>query len=169
LARGKIHSDQAWRRVGPFKEADAAPVTNAAWTSRRKSGVELSTSRFDSVTAKYRTLARPTASSRRFAPRILTQTDRGTVHVRTSKSGKGRHIVRGDEGVVVFKSFAAGKSGEVRLLARSDGTAWTKSHRPDRWPKPVSALKLNLRFRFTPPYLGLACCDGGRSLTRGGS
>ena len=53
--------------------------------------------------------------------------DSGTVHVRTSKSGRGRHIVLGNEGIAVFKSFVAGKSGEVRLLARSDGTAWTKS------------------------------------------
>jgi integrase len=47
--------------------------------------------------------------------------------VRTSKSGKGRHIVLNEEGVAVFKSLVVGKSGEMRLLTRTDGSAWTKS------------------------------------------
>jgi len=53
--------------------------------------------------------------------------DSGTVHLRTSKSGKGRHVVLNDEGVAVFKSLVDGKSRETPLLTRSDGSAWTKS------------------------------------------
>ena len=54
--------------------------------------------------------------------------DSGTVHVRTSKSGKGRHIVLNAEGAALFASLAAGKRGDSLLLAKADGSAWSKSH-----------------------------------------
>ena len=54
--------------------------------------------------------------------------DSGTIHVRTSKSGKGRHIVLNDEGAALFKSLAAGKSGNLILLTRADGSPWKPSH-----------------------------------------
>jgi integrase len=54
--------------------------------------------------------------------------DSGTIHVRTSKSGKGRHIVLNDEGASLFKSLSAGKLGDALLLAKDDGSAWNKSH-----------------------------------------
>jgi integrase len=75
--------------------------------------------------------------------------DSGTVRVRTSKSGKRRHLVLSDEGVAVFKSFVAGKSSERRLLVRDDGTAWTNHYRRGQWWKLVKTRRLNLRFRFT--------------------
>jgi integrase len=50
------------------------------------------------------------------------------VHVRTSKSGKGRHIVVNDEGAALFKSLAAGKPGDALLLVKADGSQWGKSH-----------------------------------------
>src|SRR5258707_919953 len=54
--------------------------------------------------------------------------DSGTIHVRTSKSGKGRHIVLNDEGAALFKSLAAGKPGDALLLVKADGAPWKKSH-----------------------------------------
>jgi integrase len=50
--------------------------------------------------------------------------DSGTVHVRTSKSGKGRHIVLNDEGMALFKALAAGKSG----VTKPDGGPWMPAH-----------------------------------------
>ena len=74
--------------------------------------------------------------------------DSGTVHVRTSKSGRGRHIVLGNEGIAVFKSFVAGKSGEVRLLARSDGTAWTKSLQARPMAEACKCAKIGPKISF---------------------
>jgi len=48
--------------------------------------------------------------------------------VRTSKSGKGRHIVLNDEGTALFKSLTAGKSGNSVLLMRADGVPWKPAH-----------------------------------------
>jgi integrase len=54
--------------------------------------------------------------------------DSGTIHVRTSKSGKGRHIVLNDEGVALFSSLVAGKPGTAVLLTKADGSPWKASH-----------------------------------------
>jgi site-specific recombinase XerD len=132
--------------VTPFKEADAARIRYLA-VAEAKRLVDSSVLDFRQLVqaalvtgARYGELASIRASD--------FNAESGTVHVRTSKSGKGRHIVLGDEGVAVFKSFVTGKSGEMRLLVKSDGTAWTKSL-PGPWPKPVSARRLNPGFRFT--------------------
>jgi integrase len=144
---GKIHSDQAWRRVAPFKEADAARARYLA-VAEAKRLVDSSAPDFRRLVqaalvtgARYGELASLRASD--------FNADSGTVHVRTSQSGKGRHIVLGDEGVAVVKSFAVGKSGEGACSQGATVRRGPSHFRPDRWPKPVSARKLNLRFRFT--------------------
>jgi integrase len=123
---GKISSDDAWRRVEPFQEADGARVRyltiadakrllNATDPDfRRLAQAALATG------ARYGELAAFRASD--FNP------DSGTVHVRTSKSGKGRHIVLNDEGVALLKSLVARKPGDALLLVKADGSPWNKSH-----------------------------------------
>jgi integrase len=123
---GKIPSDEAWRRVEPFEEVDAARVRYLTLAEakrllnacnpdfRRLAQAALVTG------ARYGELAALRASD--FNP------DSGTIHVRTSKSGKGRHIVLNDEGVALFKSLVAGKSGNAVLLTRADGLPWKPSH-----------------------------------------
>jgi integrase len=54
--------------------------------------------------------------------------DSGTIHVRTSKGGKGRHIVLNEEGIALFKSLAAGKPADAIALVKNDGSVW-------KWPK----------------------------------
>jgi integrase len=58
--------------------------------------------------------------------------DSGTIHVRTSKSGKGRHVVLNDEGLALFMSLAAGKSRDTVLLMRADGSPWKPAHQARR-------------------------------------
>src|SRR4029079_7044298 len=63
--------------------------------------------------------------------------DSGTIHVRTSKSGKARHIVLTEEGAAFFAALAAGRASrdpmlvnDARLTQRSEGTddgRWRKS------------------------------------------
>jgi integrase len=123
---GKISSDDAWRRVEPFEEADAARVRYLT-VAEAKRLLNASSAEFRPMVqsalasgARYGELATLRASD--FNP------DSGTIHVRTSKSGKGRHIVLNDEGVAVFKALAAGKAGDALLLTKANGSAWNKSH-----------------------------------------
>ena len=123
---GKVSTDDAWRRVEPFEEADAARVRylTVAEAKRLLNATDSDFRRLAQAAlatgARYGELAALQASD--FNP------DSGTIHVRTSKSGKGRHIVLNDEGAVLFKSLAAGKSGDALLLTKADGTTWNKSH-----------------------------------------
>jgi integrase len=54
--------------------------------------------------------------------------DSGTVHIRTSKAGKARHVVLNDEGRALFEHLSIGRVGDQRIFAKSDGTMWGKSH-----------------------------------------
>jgi integrase len=123
---GKVPSDAAWRKVEAFKGVDAARVryltvaecarlANAAAPDFR-SLVQCALA----TGARYGELAALQASD--FDP------DTGTVHVRTSKSGKGRRIVLNAEGAQLFASLAAGKPGDAPLLTRDDGSPWLKDY-----------------------------------------
>jgi integrase len=123
---GKIRSDEGWRRVEPFEEADAARVRYLTVAEARRflNACDLDFRRLAQAAlvtgARYGELAALRAAD--FNP------DSGTIHVRTSKSGKGRHVVLNDEGAALFSSLSAGKPGDALLLAKDDGSAWNKSH-----------------------------------------
>jgi integrase len=139
---GKIRSDDAWRRVEPFEEADAARVRYlaVAEASRLLNACDPDFRRMAQAAlvtgARYGELAALRVAD--FNP------DSGTIHVRTSKSGKGRHIVLNDEGAALFKSLSAGKRGDALLLPKDDGSAWNKSHQA----RPMAAACK--RARITP-------------------
>jgi integrase len=123
---GKIPSDDAWRRVEPFEEADAARV--------RYLTVDEAKRFLNACEPDFRRLAQTAlVTGARYGELIALRAsdfnpDSGTIHVRTSKSGKGRHIVLNDEGAALFKSLAAGKAGEAILLSKADGTPWKAAH-----------------------------------------
>jgi integrase len=123
---GKISSDEAWRRVEPFEEADAARVRylTIAEAKRLLNACDPDFRRLAQAAlvtgARYGELTALRASD--FNP------DSGTIYVRTSKSGKSRHIVLNDEGAALFKSLAAGKAGDTILLSKADGSPWKTAH-----------------------------------------
>jgi integrase len=123
---GKIRSDDAWRRVEPFEEADAARVRYLTVAEAQRF--------LNACDPDFRRLAQAAlVSGARYGELAALRaadfnTDSGTIHVRTSKSGKGRHIVLNNEGAALFKSLSAGKPGDALLLAKDDGSAWNKSH-----------------------------------------
>jgi integrase len=140
---GKIPSDEPWRRVEPFEEVDAARIryltiveakrilNGCAPDFRRLTQAALATG------ARYGELTALRVSD--FNP------DSGTIHVRTSKSGKGRHIVLNDEGAALFKSLAAGKAGDAIMLLKADGTPWKAAHQA----RPMTAACK--RAKIAPP------------------
>jgi integrase len=146
---GNIATDEAWRRVRPFEQADAARARylTVAEAKRLLNACDLDFRRLAQAAlvsgARYGELAALRVSD--FNP------DSGTVHVRTSKSGKGRHIVLNDEGTVLFKSLAAGKAADSHLLAKSDGSQWRKSHQA----RPMAAACKRAKIVPTPSFHAL--------------
>ena len=123
---GTTPSDDAWRRVEPFKEVDAARVRYLTVTEAKRL--------LNACDPDFRRLAQAAlATGARYGELITLRASdfnpaSGTIHVRTSKSGKGRHIVLNDEGTALFKSLSAGKSGDAVLLMRADGLPWKPAH-----------------------------------------
>ncbi len=122
----KVPSDDAWRACKPFKEADAARVRylTVAEAQRLLNATQGSFRALVQAAlttgARFGELAALTVGD--FSP------DSGTLHIRTSKSGKGRHVVLTEEGAAFFTSRCAGRSPSDRLLTKDDGNRWMKSH-----------------------------------------
>ncbi len=123
---GKVISDDAWRRIRPFKnvdvprvqyltESEAVRLVNACSPAfRQLVKAALSTG------CRYGELIAMTAAD--FDP------DAGSVFVRTSKGGKARHVTLTDEGCAFFEQVTLGCPGDARIFLRGDGKPWGKSH-----------------------------------------
>lgn len=138
---GKVTcSDEAWRRVEPFENVDAARVRyltvaeakrllNACKPDFRKlvqGALETG--------ARYGELGRLRVAD--------FNADAGTVTVRVSKGGKPRHIILTAEGHAFFKQMCAGRKGSELLFAKADGSAWGKSHQRDPMAAACEAAKI---------------------------
>jgi integrase len=123
---GHVESDNAWRRVKPFKavetarvrylsEAECVRLVNACEPSFRNlvRGALLTGCRYSELAALHA---------------ADFNADAGVVTVRESKAGKPRHVVLTDEGQRLFSNLTAGKLGNDLIFARADGGVWGKSH-----------------------------------------
>src|SRR5262249_33157608 len=140
---GKIPSDEQWRRVEPFDGVGAARVRYLTVAEVKRL--------LNACNPDFRRLVQAAvATGARYGELIALRVsdfnpDSGTIHVRTSKSGKGRHIVLSDEGAALFKSLTAGKAGGSILLMRADGLPWKPAHQA----RPITeACK---RAKISPP------------------
>jgi integrase len=119
-------SDEAWRKVKPFRGADAARVRylQIDECARLLNACEPDFRRLVRgalVTgARYGELCR--ANVRDFYP------DSASLLVQESKSGRSRHIPLDDEGSAFFASITAGRRPHEPLFTRADGGRWGKSH-----------------------------------------
>lgn len=123
---GLIPTDEAWRRVKPFAEADAARV--------RYLSIEEAGRLLNVCDAEFRDLVHGAlVTGARFGELAALEVrdfnpDSGTVHILKSKSGKDRHIVLNEEGQKLFERLSAGRTGKARVFIKADGTPWGKSH-----------------------------------------
>jgi integrase len=124
-ADGRVLSDDAWRRVKPFKGAESARIrfltdaeairlTNAVATEFRPMVVAALL-----TGARYGELTRLEARD--------YNADVGSLHFRETKTRKARHITLTDEGKRFFTERCAGKAGDAYVLPKSDGKEWQKS------------------------------------------
>ncbi len=123
---GKARSDEAWRRVEPYRQAVAARMRylTVAEAQRLINACD---------PGGFRELVKAgLATGARYGELVVLKVndfdpDVGTLTVRFAKNGRGRHIVLTDEGVRLFRSLAAGKASNALLLPKPDGTPWKKT------------------------------------------
>jgi integrase len=123
---GKIASDDAWRRLTPYNSVDSARSRYLAIAEAKRL--------MDAAEPSFGVLVRAALSSgARYSELAALKVadfnpDSGTLHIRTSKSGKGRHVVLADEGSALFASLATNRPGEAPMLTKSNGSQWRASH-----------------------------------------
>jgi integrase len=123
---GKAPTDVAWRKVIPFKGVDAARVRYLSIPEATRLINASDPDFWPLVQAALQTGCRYGELTRLEV--VDFNSDAGTLNVRRSKSGKGRHVVLSDEGVSFFKQLTAGRDGSQIMLPKADGLAWQKSH-----------------------------------------
>jgi integrase len=123
---GRVATDDAWRRVKPFHNVDAPVIRylnktecvrllNAAEPEHRPMfrAAMLTGCRYGELTAL-------TAAD--------VNTDAGMLTIRTSKSGKPRHVVLTEEAQQFFAKAVVGKSAGELIFTRPDGERWGHNH-----------------------------------------
>lgn len=120
---GLVADDSPWRKVKPFPQADAARVR---WLTVEESQRLMNASgpalrslvqAALATGCRHGELARLVAAD--FNPHA------GTVQLRHTKNGHGRHVVLTDEGIDLFKRLTAGAGGGDLLLSPAAGKPWT--------------------------------------------
>jgi integrase len=123
---GHAATDDAWRRVRPFKavetariryllEAECARLANACEADYRNlvSGALLTGCRYSELSQMQVADFNPEA---------------GVVTVRASKANKPRHVTLTEEGQAHFATLTAGKAPNDPIFVRHDDGLWGKSH-----------------------------------------
>ena len=142
---GRVPSDEAWRRVQPFRNVDrpGTRFLSVAEANRALNTMDLS----------FRKLARGALYTglrlgELFRLRASDVVD-GQVYVRISKGGRGRTVPLSPDGLTFFEEVCVGLEGDQLIFVRSDGRPWTGivvSRRMRRASK-VAKLKPAATFR----------------------
>lgn len=123
---GLAADDSAWRRVKPFAKADEARIRFLSDAEAIRLVNACPADLRSLVRAALLTGARYGELTRMRAADVDLRT--GQVYITPSKSGRHRHIPLNPEGMVLFKSLVAGKTGDLPIFTHADGREWGKNH-----------------------------------------
>jgi integrase len=158
---GRCTSDDAWRTVRAFREADSARLRYLTDDEARRL--------MNSCSPDFRALVTGALLSGCRYGELATMTvddfnaDSGTLRVRASKGGKPRHVVLTQEGRDFVAGLAVGKPGDVQLFLRGDGRPWTKSEQQ----RPLAGACAAARIEPPINFHGLRHTYASRLVMRG--
>ena len=123
---GRVSTDEAWRKVKPFREADA-PIVHFLSDDECRRIVNACDGAFRNIVkgalltgCRYGELTRMRACD--------FNAEAGTITVQLSKAGKPRHVALTEEGRALFSELTAGRTGRDLVFIREDGKVWGPSH-----------------------------------------
>jgi integrase len=130
FAEGRVPSDEAWRRVKPFRGADAAKISYLD----QDQAVRL----LNACEPDFQALVRAALlTGCRYGELVALRagdylSDSRAIHIRESKSNKARHVYLTIEAASFFETRAAGHLASEILFLRADGLTWGESHQDRR-------------------------------------
>lgn len=122
---GRISINDAWQRVQAFRKVDSARIRYLTDDEARRL--------VNACPADFRKLVVGALMTgcrySELAALVIEDlnVDSGTVTIRTSKSGKPRHVVLSEEGSTFFSHQCLGKTSGALLLAKDRGVKWSAS------------------------------------------
>lgn len=143
---GMVASDQAWRRVQPFRDVESPRI--------RYLDIDESKRLTNACALDFRGLVQAALlTGARYGELTHTEVqdylpDAGAVRFRFTKSGKPRVVPLTVEGQKFFASVQAGRPSEDRLFKRSDGSAWNTSHQARRMADACAAARISPAISF---------------------
>ncbi len=123
---GKVASDDAWRRVCPFKNVDA-PVIRSLSADECKRLINAADPEFRPLIQAALLTGCRYAEITRLEARDVNL-DANTLTIRTSKSGKARHVVLTDEAARFFEVTIADKASHDLIFTKPSGVMWGRAH-----------------------------------------
>ena len=138
---GRVPSDTAWRRVSPFKRADAPKVRYLSTDECIRLLASVDPDFQPMVRAGLLTGCRYSELTRLRVSDF--DSDSGTVLISASKSGKSRHIPLTDDGAQWFRLWTKDKAADALILPRPDGLPWGHAHQCRRMEDASAAAKID--------------------------
>jgi integrase len=123
---GRVHADDAWRRVKPFHKVDAPRVRYLTDPEAQRLVNACPTDLRKLVTAALLTGCRYGELVALRAGDL--DTGASVLHIRETKAGMPRSVPLTDDAVHFFAAETAGKTRTALVLTRDEGGAWGKSH-----------------------------------------
>ena len=158
---GRVSSDTAWRRLEPFENVDAARIRYLSVAEARRL--------INACDLNFRPLVEAAlATGCRYGELVRLQVadfdaDAATIAIRTSKSGRPRHVVLAEEGEALFTRLTMGREGSALIFARPDGQPWAKHNQIRRMAEACEHAKVNPPVNFHAlrrPWASLAVMAG---------
>jgi integrase len=143
---GKVTSNAEWSRVDPFESVDTARIRYLQVTEAQRL--------INATDPDFRQLVQAALETgARYGELTRLQVhdfnrDTGTLAIRTSKSGKGRHIVLTEEGAAFFRQLCAGRPGAELMLLKASGKAWARSEQGKLMRKACEIAKITPAIGF---------------------
>jgi integrase len=123
---GNARSDEAWRRVKPFREASAPKIRYLSHAEAQRL--------VNACEPGFRPLVQcALLTGCRYGEIVSFRAgdfdrDAGTVSVHASKGGRPRHVVLTEDGITLFDQHVVGEGAAAPVFARPDGARWGRSH-----------------------------------------
>ena len=143
---GLVDSDDAWRRVKSFQNADAPKIRYLTDEEARTLVSSCYEDFRNLVTAALLTGCRYGELTNLRVKDLDLHA--AVAHVREGKSGKPRVAFLTEEGVELLGQLATGLSGDAFVLPRADGLKWGKGHQARRMAEACGEANINPTITF---------------------